>query len=375
MAAGTFPGYAFGVLAPHLVEEFELSRWQLGLLSTSFFLVGGVLSLAAGPAVDRFGARRILLRSCAILTVCFLAIAGSSTYAVSLGLAAMSGVALATANPATNKLVATLVPAGQRGLIMGTKQAGVQFGAFLAGALLGPLSAVVGWRLAFASCALLPLGTVISGLILVPTDDRGAALARRAEWRAVFRRIRWLAVYAFLMGTGTAATMAYLPLFLVETSGLTITEAGLVMAVVGSVGVAGRMAWAPLSERLGTYWVPLAIFGAGGVISTVLIMATIGREAWLAYVAALVLGGTALTWNSVGMMAVLSASDRESAGQASGMVLFGFYVGFVGSPVTFGWIVDTYGNYAWGWTLLAIAYGAAAVTAAARQLKGHRLGR
>nr|MBA2530200.1 hypothetical protein [Euzebyales bacterium] len=44
MGAGTFPGYAFGVLGPYLIPEFSLSRSQLGLLTTSFFLVGGVLS-------------------------------------------------------------------------------------------------------------------------------------------------------------------------------------------------------------------------------------------------------------------------------------------------------------------------------------------
>lgn len=370
MGAGTFPGYAFGVLAPHLVTEFDLSRLQLGLLSTAFFLVGGGLSLSAGRAVDRMGARRILLRALAVLSVCIIAMAGSSSFVAIVGLAAVSGIALATANPATNKLVATLVPVGRRGWIMGTKQAGVQFGAFLAGALLGPLSSVVGWRLAFAGCALLPLGTIATGLWAVPADKPDRDVRGTAAWLAVFARVRWLMLYACLMGIGTAATMAYLPLFLVETSGLTVTGAGLVMAVVGSVGVIGRIAWAPLSERMGSYWIPLALFGAGGVLGLALIMATLGGTPWLAYAAAVVIGGTALTWNSVGMLAVLSISDRQSAGQASGMVLFGFYIGFVGSPVTFGWIVDSSGTYLLGWVLLATAYGCAAVIAAWRHLHG-----
>lgn len=49
-----------------------------------------------------------------------------------------------------------------------------------------------------------------------------------------------------------------------------------------------------------------------------LVMAILGRDPWLVYVAAMVLGGTAMTWNSIDMMAVLSASDQESAGKASG---------------------------------------------------------
>ena len=66
MGTSTFAGYAFGVLGPNLVDEFDISRCQLGLLTAVFFLVGGPLSLVAGPATDRFGARRVMLIAFAI---------------------------------------------------------------------------------------------------------------------------------------------------------------------------------------------------------------------------------------------------------------------------------------------------------------------
>ena len=50
MGTSTFAGYAFGVLGPNLIGEFDISRSQLGLLTAVFFLVGGPLSLVAGPA-------------------------------------------------------------------------------------------------------------------------------------------------------------------------------------------------------------------------------------------------------------------------------------------------------------------------------------
>jgi nitrate/nitrite transporter NarK len=59
MATSTFFGYAFGVLGPFIIDEFDISRSQFGLLSTVFFVVGGGASLPAGRLVDRMGAWRV----------------------------------------------------------------------------------------------------------------------------------------------------------------------------------------------------------------------------------------------------------------------------------------------------------------------------
>jgi cyanate permease len=77
------------------------------------------------------------------------------------------------------------------------------------------------------------------------------------------------------------------------------------------------------------------------------------------------LGTTLLAWNTVGMMAVLGAVDARSAGKASGIVLFGFYGGFVPGPIAFGWIADASGDYSLAWSLVAVAMLMAAIVAAA----------
>ena len=77
MGSGTFAGYAFGVLGPELRTEFGLSRFQLGLLTTGFFAVGGPLSLVAGRATDRFGARLVMLVAFAFAATAVVAISAS----------------------------------------------------------------------------------------------------------------------------------------------------------------------------------------------------------------------------------------------------------------------------------------------------------
>ena len=369
MAIGTFPGYAFGVLGPHLVEEFRLTRLDLGLLSSAFFLTGAVLSLVAGRAVDRIGARRLMVFSFLILTAGVLAIAASPIYLLVVGFSAVSAVALATANPATNALVATHIPTGRRGLLMGSKQAGVQLGALFAGAVLAPLASIAGWRIALATTALISLGAVATALAFVPADPPRESSWRQAKWGSVAVEIRWLAAYAFLMGTASATVVGYLPLYLVETGGMTPVQAGQIIAVVGLIALVGRIAWAWVSERTGSYSLLLALFGVGGGAGAILIAGIHVVGPVLALPAAIALGATSMTWNSVGMMAVVSSSDRGTAGQASGFVLFGFYIGFVSSPVAFGWLVDLSGTYVWGWAAAALVFLSAAATAV---IIGHR---
>lgn len=353
MGTGTFPGFAFGVLGPPLVDEMGLSRVGLGLLTTCFFAVGGVGSLSAGKAVDRFGARTAMLVSFLVVVVALVAMAVSPGYPWLLVGAAAAGVALATGNPATNKAISERLPPGRRGLTTGVKQAGVQVGAFLTGLLLAPAAATWGWRPALAVSALVPLVGLVFTWYAVPADEPPA---RRdvGTARPPLGPIVWgLAVYAFLMGAAVAANTAYLPLYAVERVGMSAATAGVVAGVVGFVGVVGRVVWGWGSERLPNYAVPLMLLAFGATVAVAMTAVAPLVGAWALWLAAIVFGATAVTWNSVGMLALMVEVDASESGHASGVVLFGFYTGFVGSPLVFGAIVDATDSYTPAWALVA----------------------
>jgi nitrate/nitrite transporter NarK len=371
MGTGTYAGYAFGVLGPDLVEEFGLSRFQLGLVTTTFFVVGGPLSLLAGRATDRFGARRVMLVAFTVSAVAITGMALSPGYGALLAMAALAGIALAAGNPLTNKLVAIHVAPGNRGLIMGGKQSGVQVGAFLTGALLAPLAVALGWRTALGWSALIPLAGIVLALAIVPPDrpERAPSDVERAG--ALPRGVYWLAAYAFLMGSGVATINAYLPLYLVERAGASQEAAGTVAATIGLVGIFSRIGWGWASERMRSFSQPLLMLGAGAVIAVLMVLAVQSVGLWLAWPAAALFGATAVTWNSVGMLAVISSSGVRMAGRASGVVVFGFYGGFVASPMLFGWLVDTTSGYGTAWLLVALIFAASlGVIAAWRRSEG-----
>jgi predicted MFS family arabinose efflux permease len=170
--------------------------------------------------------------------------------------------------------------------------------------------------------------------------------------------VRWLAVYAFLMGSGVAAVNAYLPLYLVERAGASQEMAGVVAATIGLVGIFSRLGWGWASERMPTFSLPLLMLGGGAVAAIGLILAIERVGLWVAWPAAILFGATAVTWNAVGNLAVITESGTGLAGRASGILTFGFYMGFVASPVLFGLLVDATDSYTLAWSLIGLVFAA-----------------
>ena len=363
MGTGTFPGFAFGVLGPDLVAEFGLTRAGLGMLTTAHFAIGGLGSTLAGRATDRLGARRTMLVAFALVAAAQVAMALSGAFGWLLVAAAAAGVSLAAGNPATNKAVSQHLAPGRRGLTMGVKQSGVQLGAVLAGSGVAPLAAGFGWRTALLASTVVPaLGLLLTPL-LVPPDPPRVHDADRRRAAALPRPIRRLAVYAFLLGSAAGAFQAYLPLFVVERLGTTTTRAGAIAAAVGATGAASRIVWGWLAERLASHRAPLAGMAAGAVGAVALVLAAPSLGMAAVWSGAVLFGATAIAWNVVGMVSVIGAVEPETAGRASGLVLFGFYTGFVPSPVAFGALVDATGDYAASWSMVMVALAVAALWA------------
>lgn len=364
MAASTFVQFFFGNLAPFLLDEFAVSRSRLGLLTTVAFVVGGLGSLPAGHLVDRVGGRKMFVGMLGLVIVSTLGMALAPSFGAMLFGAALAGGALAACNPTTNKLIAAHTAPGERGWIVGIKQAGVQFGAFFTGALLPATAVALGWRLAMAVTIGVPAAAIASVFLLIPRDSGTLEDPRSGTERMTLTStVWWMTAYAALMGAGVAAIGAWIPLYAQEGVGLSVNTAGAIAATIGLVGIASRVAWGWGTERIGQFSMPLAVMGLGSAVASLLLIAASGTGPWLLWVAAVLFGATAVTWNAVGMLAIVSEVESDAAGIASGLVLSGFYAGFVVSPILFGYSVDRTGAYTWGWGGISVVFSAATVVA------------
>jgi len=367
MVSTAFLIFVVSVLASTFIEEFELSRFQLGLVGSLNTAVGALTAPTTGRLTDRIGPRlsSVVAQMITAVGLAMVAMAQSVWFLVIA--ATLLGIPQGWGNPATNALISERVAPGRRGTVTGIKQSGVTLGVFLAGLTLPALANAVGWRGAvwtyagvFLLSALLPLRLHPRVAPFARTNaDTNAVEARPYDARAV-----WLiALYALLMGTSGGAISRFLALFAEEEAGMTKAMAGIVVALTGLGGMAARIVAGKLAE---SRIAPLRLLSILAVIATtvsVLLMITLSTGAWVLWLVTIpfAIGHTA--WNAVAMLAIIIGVPRAQAGRASGAVMVGFLGGLaIGAPIA-GLMIDATNSYQPVWIATLVLAGLAAVVA------------
>ncbi|MCZ0981766.1 MFS transporter [Streptomyces diastatochromogenes] len=194
MAFSMMQLFLLGALGPRLVDRLGVSETELGLTTTVGFGTAAVLSPAGGRIVDRIGPRRSLVALLALSAVALGLIGAAPGVGLLLAAVALGGVPQALANPATNKAILAAVPAARRGAVTGTKQSGVQLGAFVAGLPLATAAGLFGWRGAVgaaAGAALLAAAWAWRALPADPVAPRKRGGHRRGGERGAGRWSGW----------------------------------------------------------------------------------------------------------------------------------------------------------------------------------------
>ncbi|MCP2268130.1 putative arabinose efflux permease, MFS family [Actinokineospora diospyrosa] len=355
MAVSMLPLFVLGALGPVLVAEFGLAQWHLGALVAGGFGVAAVLSLPAGALVDRVGAGRSLVGlfvvGAAVLGVIVVA---PSAWVVAVGVA-LGGVPQALANPATNKVILAVVEPAHRGRVTGWKQSGVQVGAFVAGVPLAAIASIVDWRWGVAALALLCLAVAPVARMPVPHSPPKAGGGELGS------RVPALAVFSLALGFGLASVNTYFVLYGVDRLGLSAPVAAWLIAVMGVLGIAGRVLWSGAAGRAddSASVLPVLALGAAGSIAVV---AVADALPWLVWVGAVGVGVFAVSGNAVSMVAVMRAVPPASAGRAAAVASAGFFGGFALGPPLTGLVLHAAG-YPWLWVCVGAAFLAAAAVA------------
>jgi predicted MFS family arabinose efflux permease len=135
---------------PLLQADFKLSGTQLGLLSTAFFCVYGVLSPLTGFLADRFGRRRSILASLSIWSLVTWATGHARNYSDLVWTRVLMGVSESCYLPAALALIADYHPKHTRSLATAIHQSGLAIGFTLGGIGGAWLGQEYGWRWAFS---------------------------------------------------------------------------------------------------------------------------------------------------------------------------------------------------------------------------------
>lgn len=165
-------------------QEIGVPVAWLPMLWSVFHLLKSSLSVLAGQAIDRFGAKRLLVAGWMVYMAAYLGFALASVVWQVLGLFALYAIFYAIAEPAERAMVATLCAPEQRGLAYGWFNAAIGIAALPASLWFGWLYENYGPIAAFGFGSALALAASIT-LHWVPTTRPGEPAVDKMQPQAL----------------------------------------------------------------------------------------------------------------------------------------------------------------------------------------------
>jgi MFS family permease len=247
------------ILLEPIKLEFGASDKAMGLLAGFAFAVFyATLGVPVARLADRWSRRNVLAIAMVVWSG-MTSLCGMATNFVQLALLRVGvGVGEAGGTPPSHALIADYFPPEQRSTALGIHGTGTQFGV-LVGMIGGALIAEhLGWRAAFV---IFGLPGVLVGLLIALTVRETARVTAAAGtdlsftrtvgaiWKLpAFRGIAFAAALTAMSGYGLGT---WSPSLLMRVHGLSLTEAGLMLGLVGSLGgLVGAVCGGALCDRL-----------------------------------------------------------------------------------------------------------------------------
>lgn len=180
-----------GFVAPSIIHDWAISRPAFGLVMSAAPLGLVIGALAAGPASDRIGRKRVLLTSVFLFGVFTIATAFTQTPVEMAVLRLLTGIGLGAAMPNTTTLLSEYSPQRKRALLITIMFTGFNLGSALIGFAAGWLIPAHGWRAVLIFGGALPLALIPLQAWLLPESARLLAVrgASPARIRAVLGRV------------------------------------------------------------------------------------------------------------------------------------------------------------------------------------------
>lgn len=325
--------YAIGTLGPFLVTDLGVAPGWLGYLTMSAFGFAALLSLWAGPLVNRLGSRRALALLFLVATLAYGLIGVAPGFGGVVLAVAVCGIAQALSNPATNLLIAERVLPQKKAAVVGLKQAGVQVAALFAGLVLPGIAQQFGWRAALL--LLVPLGMLLA--LGAPRIAPKAAAGKPASF-GLARPSRVLALLMAIQlcaGVALSAYITFLGVFATR-QGMSSVVAGSLVAVFGVMGILARVVLTPIGGRMrDESWLLLILLALAACAIGVTAQATPERH-WMLWAGTIGIGLTAVATNAIAMSMLLRDRAFGTPATSAGMLSVGFFGGFAFGPPSFG---------------------------------------
>jgi len=349
----TYGGIA--LLLPLIREDLAISFAEAGLLSAAATLSYALAQIPAGYLSDRYGPKRLFFAGLLGWSVLSLALSALHAYWAAILTLFVAGAFRALLFAPGLSLLASWFPRERRATAMSLFIVGAFAGTLIL-SLAGPaLSAYFGWRPTFALFAALGIAAA-AGFWKAARDRPRSGPVERVALREALGVLRhgivWVcnALQVVRFSVGTAFNF-WLPSLLIADRGLTLPEAGLVVAMAAALSAPGNSLGGYVSDRLKNP--PLVIGGSLAILAcTSTLLVTVESLPVVLLVIAVNSIFIQFYFGPLFLVPVEVLGSR-TAGLVTGVGNLFANLGALASAYVLGVVKDTSGSFKWGFLGIA----------------------
>jgi len=357
LAWGTF--YSFGVFFKPLVNEFGWTRAMTSGAFTLTFLIYGFLGIFAGRLSDRFGSRTVVTACGLFFGLGYLLL---SQIGAIWQLYLCYGVIVAVGmSGCWAPLVSTVARwfVKRRGLMTGFVASGIGFGTVIIPPVAIRLISSYGWRNSYIIMGITALVVIVFAAQFLKRDPGQIGLLPYGEdgikqespasetkalslGEATRTRQFWMicAIY-FCYGFFLQSIMVHIAPHATEL-GISPIRAANILAIIGGLGIVGRIAWGSASDRIG---IKLSLALSFVLASVVMLWLQLAGELWMLYLFAFIFGFAYGGLSAMQSLVIAELFGLSSIGIIVGGITFIFAIGGAAGPLLAGRIFDITGSY------------------------------
>lgn len=359
---GTMGTTMIPAVAPKVAQTYGISSALVGY-QISMLACAMIVSLAFGSKFNsRWGSTRMQQ-----IGLTLIAVGGLIAILPHVAFFFLASIALGlgygSLTPSASNLLLRYTPADKRNLIFSLKQTGVPLGG-IGAALITPAVAVhFGWQWAIAgnSLALLIL-VLIMGHARPHWDvdrDPRAPIGGNpfsgviAIWR--HPALRGLSICGGCFVVVQFGISTFTVILFNEELGWDLIAAGFVLTAAQVGGVAGRLFWGWMADRLGNAFASMVILGVVMVVSSLMCIALTPQWPMTGACALFfVMGSTASGWNGAFLAEIARIAPREQISPLTGGALVYVNTGKAIGPIACANVFLLTGDYTLTFALLSV---------------------
>jgi len=351
---------------PYIAKEFSLTPLAVGVVLSAFFIGYASFQIVGGILADRFGSRKVMTFAILWWSM-FTAFTGMvGNLANMLWVRVLFGIGEGVAPAATWKACAVWSPAKQRAVTSGLMLCSNALGPALAPLFVAAVMATIGWRGVFYSLAIpgVLLATYIwfmlpdnpadkKGITKEELDELKGDISMGAEqttalkmnfWQILRQEAVWKSFFILFFNNMVAwGFSSWLPSYLVQARGLSLTQMGIAASLPFFAGTIGWVLGGWLSDNTFSHNRKIPLIAAQWLTAVCMYMVYTSQS-----LEALIIWQTVtgfILYVAVGGVFSLpvSAISKEITGRAMGIVnTAGQIAGFL-SPLIVGFLVQMSG--------------------------------